>query len=345
MGVTIREVAKEAGVSTAAVSKVLHGRGTTTRVSEERAQRIRETAKRLGYHPNAIARSLRRGSTHTVGLFCDRFDGLASGPLYYPLLLDGLASSLFPGHYRLTIVPETHGVDVRADLCDGRLDGAIWCRLARDEETMEIIHSCPIPIVAVNAPPTPEVSEAVFVACDNMSGVCLALEHLAELGHRRVLFAQEREEEATPDCAARREAFLKLAPRFGLKGGEESVQNWTRGAPEFDRGWHRRSGYTAIFAWNERLGAEILSRAQALGVPVPHEISVVGFDSTAFCDTTTPRLTAVRQPIREMAAHAGDLLLSLIAGQRPEHYSSIFPCTLDVRGSTAIPSMPKEAAQ
>jgi LacI family transcriptional regulator len=242
----------------------------------------------------------------------------------------------------MTIVPETHGVDVRADVCDGRLDGAIWCRLARDEESLDLLHSCPIPIVALNAPASPEVTDAVFVSCDNPGGVCLALEHLADLGHRRVLFAQETWEDSTPDCVARREAFFRFAPQFGMSAEETDVETWTRGAPEFEA-WRRRgTGHTAVFAWNERLGGEILAQAAQTGVSVPDELSVVGFDSTTFCDTTTPRLTAVRQPIREMAAHAGDLLLSLIAGQRPEHYSSIFPCTLDVRGSTAIASGSKE---
>jgi len=83
------------------------------------------------------------------------------------------------------------------------------------------------------------------------------------------------------------------------------------------------------------MAGRLLQRLTEANVAVPDRLSVVGFDSTQFCETTTPRLTAVRQPIREMGAFAAQALLDLIDNQKVGLCSTVFPCTLDVRGSTA----------
>ena len=133
MAVTIREVAKEAGVSAAAVSKVLHGRGSSIRVGQISAARIREVAHRLNYFPNAVARNLRSSRTKTVGVIFENLISFADGPLYSMYLLDGLAKAVFPKHYRLTILPELNHDDILGSLADGQIEGVIWCKLARDE--------------------------------------------------------------------------------------------------------------------------------------------------------------------------------------------------------------------
>ncbi len=337
MGVTIKEVARAAGVSSAAVSRVLHGRGSNIRVSEARASEIRRVAAELSYVPNALARSLRVNRTHTIGLLFENFDGIASGPLYIVGLLDGVARTIFPRHYRLTILSEFDHDNVFGSLGDGRLDGVIWCKMARDDRVLEQIRTCPIPIVAMNG--TGGEVGAAFVACDNRQGIELALDHLAELGHRRLLFVNEREEDDVPDRIERRDAFLDGAARRGLKADAVS---WGWDLDEFDA--YRAAGgdHTAIVGWSERCAAAILKRADALGLSLPQDLSVVGFDSTDFCETTTPRLTAIRQPIGEMAARAATTLIDLIEGtplegEAPRPSSTLFPCTLDVRGSTARP--------
>ena len=332
MGVTIKEVAKAAGVSSAAVSRVLHGRGSNIRVSEGRAEEIRRVAAKMRYVPNALARSLRVNRTHTIGLLYENFDGIASGPLYIVSLLDGVARTVFPRHYRLTILSEVDHDNVFGSLGDGRLDGVIWCKMARDQKVVDQIRACPIPIVAMNG--TGGEIGAAFVACDNRQGIGLALDHLADLGHTRILFVNEREEDQAPDRIERREAFLLGTERRGLQG--ESV-SWDWDLDEFVAYREAGGGHTAILAWSERCAGQILLRAGQMGLSVPYDFSVVGFDSTDYCETTRPRLTAVRQPIHEMAQTAADLLLRLVEGEDVESPPP-FHCTLDVRGSTARPS-------
>lgn len=332
MGVTIKEVAKAAGVSSAAVSRVLHGRGGNIRVSEARAEQIRRVAAELSYVPNALARSLRVNRTYTIGLLFENFAGIGSGPLYIVNLLDGVARTVFPRHFRLTILSEFDHDNVFGSLGDGRLDGVIWCKMARDARVLEQIRTCPIPIVALNG--TGGESTTTSVVCDNRQGIELALDHLAALGHTRLLFVNEHEEDNSPDRIERRNAFIEGAARRGLSA--EAV-SWSWSLEEFVAYRHSGGDHTAIFGWSERCAARILERAREIGLSVPNDLSVVGFDSTDFCETTQPRLTAVCQPIGDMAARAAEALIELIEGDRSPTHSTLFPCTLDIRGSTARP--------
>ncbi len=340
-GPTMKLIAEEAGVSIALVSKVLHGRATSVRVSEETAQTVRETARRLNYVPNGLARSLRTNRSHTVGLIFENFGQISAGPLFYVYLFDGIAQELFSHHYRLSILPEVDPINPLASLADGRLDGVIWCKMPSSDDFMDRIRNCPVPMVALNAPPPSQTSEIVFVACDNEKGAGLVVEYLASLGHKRIVFALERNEEETPDALARLAGFRKACEVRNLPCGEDELVVWSGEAREFSTWWHHQPRHTAIFAWNEGMGAAILRQAIRAGVEVPRELSVIGFDSTQFCETTTPRLTAVRQPIREMAAHAAKTMVNLIEGHLPSTYDVLFPCSLDVRDSTAPPSREK----
>lgn len=330
--VTLKDVAEAANVSTAAVSKVLHGAGPSIRVSPERAAYIRSVAEQLNYRVNALARNLRTSRTRTIGVLFENLKALSDGPLYTTNLLDGVASVLFKVGYRLTLLGEIDHSDMIGSLGDGQLEGVIWCKLARDSETHDLLRRTPIPIVAFNAAMPESGSDTLYVNCDNEGGMELAVGHLWDLGHRRIAFLHESEERNTPDCASRREGYEKAIAK---RGGEGLIVEWP---------WQLEGladhlvtlQSTGVVCWTESIAGRLLNRLREAEIVVPTQISVVGFDSTQYCETTNPRLTAVRQPIREMAAYATESLLSLIAGQTPGQFSTVFPCSFDVRGSTAI---------
>jgi LacI family transcriptional regulator len=325
-------------VSVASVSKVLHGRGKNIRVSEARAVTIREAAERLRYSPNALARSLRTSRTHTVGLVWEDMRSIADGPLYYVYLLDGVANTLFSQHYSLTILPELPGFQPIRSLSDGRLDGVIWCKMPQDPAIDEELSHSSLKVVALNALSPVSAGLYPVVNCDNRGGAALVVDHLVELGHRKILYACDSGWEHTPDAIARLDGLREAMHRHGLVFQAEDIVEWTDPSETFPDWYARNTGHTAIFGWQEAIAAKILVAAQVAGVSVPDELSVVGFDSTNFCESTIPRLTAVQQPIREMAALASQILLDLIEGQEPSQNSYSFPCKLDVRESTAPPA-------
>lgn len=330
----MKQVAAQAGVSIAAVSKVLHGRGDNVRVSDSTAKAIKQAASELHYTPNLLARSLRMCRTHTVGLVFENFGEIAAGPLYYVHLLDGVASELFSRHYRLTILSEVAHTDIPNLLGGGQLDGLIWCKIPEDQNLLDLLSESPAPVVALNSP-SPLVSPVIpYICCENEGGAALVAEHLAKLGHRKIAFAKEIGEENTPDALSRLKGFSAAMRRLGIPFDESDVVTWHRSSHEAADWLKNNPQYTAIFAWNERLGAEILKRCGENDISVPERLSVVGFDSTQFCETTTPRMTAVRQPIHEMAATAAKTLLSMIDGETPSVACRQFACELDVRDST-----------
>ncbi len=330
MAVTLKDIAKAAGVSTSAVSHILHGGNSNIRVGEVKAAEIRRVAKDLNYIPNALARGLRVNRTHIVGVLFENFAGIDSGPLYIASLLNGVARTVMPRHYILAILSEVDHDDVVGSLSNGRLDGVIWCKMARDSRVADQIRNCQIPIVAMNGRGE---TGSIFVACDNRMGIELAIDHLVELGHQRILFVNEVEEDTAPDRIERRSAFIDAMERRGL---QSDTVSWDWAMSSFVE--YRKAGgnHTAIIGWSERCAGQILVRAREIGLELPGDLSVVGFDSTNYCETTTPRLTAIRQPIGEMAEMAARLLLRLIDGEQPE-CPPIFPCSLDVRRSTAAP--------
>lgn len=337
MPATVKDIARSAGVSSAAVSKVLHNASTSVRVSPERAQLIRDIAKQMCYVPNANARILRSSRSQTIGIYFEHLAGIGSGPLYTMHLLDGVCQETFKRHYRIALLAELDHADTMGSLADGRLDGVIWCRLVRDEKTMQIIHDCPIPIVALNAPAPSQEADAVFVRCDNAGGMEAAVDHLWDLGHRRILFLRENEENDGSDSNDRLSGFAESMARRGAPIGDEDIAEWSWELAEFSDWWATRPPHTAVIGWSERCAGQLLKVCEEEGVDVPRELSVVGFDSTQYCDSTRPRLTAIRQPIMEMASLAARELLDMIEGKPPKRRSYTLPCPLDIRNSTAPP--------
>lgn len=336
MPYTLSEIAKAAGVSQSVVSKVLHNAKTSVRVSDLRATQIRRIAEEMGYVPNSLARSLRTTKTQTIGVVFQDLAGIGQGLLYITYLLEGISQVAFP-EYRITMIAHVDPIKASEALWDGRVDGVIWCHLVRDEETEARMRKAAIPIVALAAPSKLEVENTTFVRCDNEEGMRLAVEHLHGLGHRKFLFVRERQEETTSDCVDRLDGVKRALEDLGCPLGQDDVKSWSWDLNEFENWWQSAPPNTAIVCWTERCAGAFLRQCERFGVAVPERLSVVGFDSTHFCEATRPRLTAVRQPVVEMASFATQTLLDRISGLVPSQRTYSFPCSLDIRESTARP--------
>jgi LacI family transcriptional regulator len=337
MPTTVKEIALAAGVSKAVVSKVLHGASSTVRVSESRAQQIRDLAEQLGYVANENARSLRKSRTNTIGLYFDDLAGISSGPLYTPCLLDGVCQVVFRRHFRVALIAEVDSQNMASSLGDGRLDGVIWCRMVRDRKTLSVLERAPIPIVALTTPPVAASGNVRFIACDNEGGMESAVDHLWSLGHRKILFLYESREEEASDCADRRNGFIQAMNRRGATTEVADFQAWSWHLDEFDEWWAAEPEHTAVICWSERCAGRLIEKCNELAVGVPEQLSVLGFDSTHYCESTKPPLTAVRQPILEMAKQAATVLLDLIEGKPSDPVNPVFQCPVDLRASTSIP--------
>jgi len=335
MGVTIRDVAKAAGCSPMAVSKVLHGRGVTVRVSEARAAEIRRIADELNYIPNQIARNLRGERRYNIGLVTDSLGPIAIGSRYLAHLYDGMQAACFERGYSLTICPRLHA-DHKRFIADGRFDGIVWGKYHLDPETSRIANRIGLKIVHLHVPPSlaPDDTHDYFCA-DNKQAVMLGVQHLYDLGHRKIDFGVDADNIGSAEDADRWNAFLDACDALEIPRGrrcemqysDEDAAKWLT---DKERG-------TAIILRTENLASPIYNAAATLGIRIPEDVSVVGFDSTEFCETLTPRLTAIHQPVRDLVYEATSMLIKRIEGEELPNRTHLFPCNFDVRESTGPP--------
>ncbi len=335
---TIRDVAEAAGVSAMAVSAVLNGAGRNVKVSVEKAEHIRRVARELRYQPNHLARSLRNRRTGMIGVVFQHFGRLGEEHPYYPQLLNGVMAALFPQDYTLALCPRLIQGGDAGSISDGRFDGVLWCRPDLTEASLETIQESSVPVVMMHAPPGSVPGVPTFCA-DNDGAMRAVVAHLTELGHRRLAFAIDPVSEHTVEGRARREAFRVAARNAGLPEPAALVLSEMGELARYAEG---DGPHTALVCFSDDLAGQVLAACDRLGVSVPRDLSVVGFDSSSFCEGTKPRLTSVNQPVERMAHAATTHLLALVregseGSPASPTVSSIYDCGLDVRESTAPP--------
>lgn len=326
--VTIREVAQAAGVSVATVSKVLNERYG---VSGATSERVRAVIAELGYESSLVARSLRNTRTNVIGLLVADFEPFSTE------VLKGAADAIRDSGYELVVYSaagrETQLVGWERrhlNRVSGTLvDGAVLVT----PTVTDIVTS--IPIVAIDPHEGP--TGLPTIDSDNLKGARLAVEHLLGLGHRHIGMVTGR-----PDLesARLREQGFREAHAAAEVPVDESVilrgdykpQVAAEAACEM---LSRPDRPTAVFAASDMTALATMEVAAELGIRVPEELSVVGFDNIPDSMLASPPLTTVEQPIREMGHRAVQLLVHHIREEDLDERHICLPTRLVVRGSTA----------
>jgi len=333
--VTLREVARASGYSVATVSRVLGG---TRPVGPEITRRVKEAAESLGYRPNQVARALRSRSTGTVGLVLPQI----TNP-YFPSLVREVEHALHAEGRALLLAdcdddPATEAARITA-LLDRQVDALLVIPVdqtqSRDAVTAAVAR---VPLVLLDRGCGTGIAD--LVATDNAAGIALVLEHLAAAGRRRVCFvgAGGCDTAAVERLAAYEAGAGSLDPEAPGRV-ELGDFSWEWGRAAVDRLLPSRPD--AIVCANDLIAVGVLQRLRQLGVDVPGEVSVTGFDDVPLVHLSDPALTTVRQLVRELAAEAAQLLGSRLAGRKdgPRRSVRLAP-ELVVRAS----SVPRAAA-
>lgn len=324
---TIREVAQAADVSPTTVSHVLSEKRP---VAPETRERVLLAIERLGFRPSGIARSLRTQRSHTVALVIPDI----TNP-FYPVVSRGLQDGL-GSVYRVLVCNTDGRADLERELVEDvvqrGVDGVVLVAFTAEPWLGEVIDRG-VPLVCVGQPA--EHGDVDFVESDDRGGGRAATLHLLELGHRGIGFiggparAGERRREGYE--AALVEAGVQPDPRLIADG------DWTRS------GGHAaaaallasESRPTALFCANDLMAIGALDAARELGLDVPGDVSVVGFDDLEAASLVTPKLTTVVNPGHEIGRSAGELLLERIAGGRGAPRREVtLPSPLVIRDST-----------
>jgi LacI family transcriptional regulator len=328
--VTIADVAAAAGVSVATVSKVLNDRYG---VAEQTSARVRSVIEELGYTSSLGAQSLRSRRSNVLGILTNDIEPFNAE------LLKGAARAIRGTGYDLVVfsdcgqVEDQPGWERRAlSRVSALTDGAILVT----PSTVDVAVAAPVVAVDHNIQGTllPTVDS------DNLSGGIAATEHLIRLGHRRIGFLAGRTD--LESSRLRQEGYRRALATAGIAFDADLVRvgGYTpEGAREAARELlapERRP--TAIFGANDASALETIAVARSLGLRVPADLSVVGFDNvpeSALCD---PPLTTVEQPIQRMGVEAVQILIKLIDDPKRPPVQVVLPTKLVERASTAPPA-------
>lgn len=331
--VTIEDIARSAGVSKVTVSYVLTGRGPSRRISTATVERVKQVAKDLDYRPSVLARMLGGRHSGTVAVVFQYASCFASSTGFVCELMRGVCDGCVEEGLDLmlhTRVQEDAESEANA-LLDGRADGILMLRDG-DDPVLRILTRHHTPCVLFFSRSLDGTTP--FVDCDNFEAGRLAVRHLVELGHRRiVLVSGPRGSTAAMDRLDGARSYLE---RLGV---DPLIVQDTKGfQTQFAEELSESKRPTGLVAWSDDCAFECIRHAESLGLQVPQQLSVVGFDSTPACELSHPALTSVRQPIYEMSREATRLLARLIRRERIDEPSKVFLPTLDVRASTTTPS-------
>jgi LacI family transcriptional regulator len=326
--VTIRDVAARAGVSVATVSKVINQRYGVSAATYTHVQAV---IAELGYEASLVAQSLRNHRTNVIGVLVADLEPFSTE------LLKGTADAIRGSGFELVVYSaggrtgDHVGWERRylSRLSGTLVDGAVLVT----PTVIDVNYGAPI--VAVDPHTGP--SDLPTIDSDNLRGAQLATEHLLELGHRRIAMLTGR-----PDLqsAQLREQGYRVA--LGPLLDEELVQpggyDAVVSAASARQLLEAPDRPTAIFAANDVSAIATVEVAAELGLRVPEDLSVVGFDNIPESALCSPPLTTVAQPIRTMGNRAIELLISLIRGRPAEVTHITLPTNLVVRRSTRAPA-------
>lgn len=325
----LRDLADQAGVSTATVSRVLNGKPG---VASETRKAVLAALDVLGYDR---PEKLRRRPEGLVGLIVPELDN----PVF-PILAQAIETALSDRGFTPLLCTQSPGGTTEEEyvemLLDHGVDGIVFVSGRHADNTASLdryhrLRSRGMPIVLVNG--YAESIDAPAVSTDDVVAVDLALRHLTSLGHRRIGLA------IGPDryVPARRKAaaFTAALARTGEDAAEHVVSTlFTVEGGQAAGGELIDSGHTAIVCASDLMALGVIRAARSRGLRVPDDLSVIGFDDSALIAFTDPPLTTVRQPVQAMGKAAVSALLSEISGVRVSRTELLFHPELIVRAST-----------
>lgn len=342
---TSKEVAEAAGVSRTSVSFAFND---PSRLSGATRDKILRIAAEVGYRPDPLARMLVNGRTHSLGILLPQDISQAMENPYYAQFLIGVGQVCNEEGYTLLLAPPLRNSMLEA-IPYAAVDGFIVAGLERDRGEVAELERRGVPFVLVDSESTENLPS---VEVDDRSGAAAMMAHLIELGHRRITVLAF---DAGPDAGHDRgpEGFRGPLGRR-MAGIDDALA--AAGLSSDDVGLQiveapctRREGYkaglrildeqnrpTVVFALSDILAAGVLDAAYELGLDVPSQVSVAGYDDQPEAVWLRPRLTTVRQPIEAKGRVAADFLVAAIRGNARHPHQKLHT-SLIVRESTAPP--------
>lgn len=326
-GVTLAMVAREAGVSPSTVSRILNG---TARVKESKVRAVREAISKLRFSPNPVARSLARGKSMNVGVviqaISSQFYGEALAAIEAALFRADYSALFLSGHWR-----EADERRCIEHLLGRRVEGIIlMTSCLPDAELVALSRRVPVVLTGRKL----EGERICSLDTDSTPGARLAVEHLIELGHRKIAFIAGPADH--PDAMQRLDGYREALAAHRIPFSRKRIlpgdySEWG-GLTAMNRILDADRDVTAVFAANDQTAYGAILALYRRGLRVPQDMSVVGFDDLPASSFSIPPLTTVHRFTREIGEGTVDALMDMIEGHAPDAYAPA--AALAIREST-----------
>ena len=330
--ISLKALAEHLQLSPATVSLVINRSPAAKSIPQRTQERIRAAARELKYYPNFVARSLRAQRSFTIGVVVPE---ISEG--YAALVMSGIEDHLLQEGYFYFVVSHRHRDDLIQEYPRLLQQRAVEGMIAVDTVCQEAL---PIPIVAVSG--HRELAGVTNIVLNHDRAARLALEHLVQLGHRRLAFIKGQA--FSSDTQVRWQAVRKAAAELKLAVNERLVGQLEGESSSPELGYQvtknllaTKEPFTALFAFNDVSAIGAFRALREAGRRIPEDVSVVGFDDIQSAAFQNPSLTTVRQPLRQMGVTAAETVLRRIAASPKSPYPKTITIEpeLIIRASTA----------
>jgi len=336
-GVTVRDVAKRAGVHPATVSRVLDP-ASRHRISDATAKRVEKAVRELGYETNSAARAMKLRRSFTVGVMIPD----VSNPLFPPMVR-AIEDYLDPIGYTALMTntdadPERERHKLKA-LSSRQVEGLIIAPSSSNTPLIKQLISSGLPVVLVNR--SIDDIPGYAVTPDDRRGAASAVDHLFSLGHRAIAHLAGPQDLSPGQ--ERHRGFLESMRNHGLEVPDSLVavaEAFTGGAgvAPTRQLLEQSEPFTAIFAGNDLLALDCIHTLKSAGLSCPDDVSVIGFNDMPFAEWFNPPLTTIRYSYYDMGRNAAEMLMGQITGEGSGPRTLVLSTELVERGSTAPPA-------
>ena len=323
---TIKDVAEIAQVTTTTVSRVINNRGY---ISEATRNKVYDAMKQLNYQPNELARSLFKQRTNTIGIIVPN----VSHP-YFSKLTSYLESAAEKKKYKIILCNSNEIVEKEMEYLDmclrNRVMGIVLCS---GNVELTGIENLEIPVICFERN---SKTGMIGLQCDNDQGGRLAAEHLIECGCKNILHFSGIVNEDMP-ADAREKGFTQVCEQHGIRHYERkhdiSIYNTMDYYEYIKQAILELPEVDGIFASSDLIAAQVIQVCYELGIKIPEQMKLVGFDDVDIARLTTPTITTIHQPVKEMAEKAIDLIEKQLEGSSISE-TIIYPVELVKRKTT-----------
>lgn len=304
---TLKDVASETGLTVSTVSRVLNNRGY---ISDKTREKVYRAMEKLNYHPNEVARSLSKQSSNTIGVIVPHI----RHP-YFAELISNLENQAYHNKHKILLFNSQEKNEKEweyLEMCSSnRVAGIILCS---GTVGVEKFTGSNIPLVTIERYLENGVAA---VECDNMQGGRLAAEHLIDSGCKHLVHISGVHGNAMP-ADERAAGFVEICEQQGVTYKVIDTEAYQYNNLEYhevlEKMLRDNPNTDGIFASSDMIAAQLLQVCRKLGIAVPGQLKIVGFDDVNIASMTAPPITTIHQPIKEMAKMAVELLISAESG-------------------------------